>query len=205
MVMRANRQIPVVLILVALAGCAGGTQVDSVWKDPTAVGPKGNILIVGVSDSQSSRRIFEDTFTSTLTAAGNQASQSYPVIPNGREADKQAMTGMLREKGFDAILTARAVSVDKERIYTPGTTYFTPPPYYYTYWDFYSPATQAVSAPGYYTEETIVRVETNLYDADGKLIWTAASSTVKHDDMAEDIREFCETMTKQLEKSGLIK
>ncbi|HEX7879162.1 MAG TPA: hypothetical protein VF720_07110 [Candidatus Eisenbacteria bacterium] len=199
------RRLSAVLVVLAFVGCAGGTEVDSIWKDPTAVGPKGNLLIVGLSDNQTSRRMFEDALTSTLTAAGNQASQSYPVIPSGREADKQAMTGMLREKGFDAILTARAVSEDKEKIYNPEPEYFTPPSYYYSYWDFYSPATQAVSAPGYYTEETWVRVETNLYDADGKLIWTAATSTLKNGDMREEIHSLCATLTKQLEKSGLIK
>ncbi|MDZ4804689.1 MAG: hypothetical protein SGI90_07520 [Candidatus Eisenbacteria bacterium] len=203
--MRVDRLIATAIVLLGFVGCGGGTKVRNDWKDPTAVGPLGNILIIGVSDNQTSRRSFEDTFASTLTAHGNVATQSHPIIPGGHEADKVAISGMVREKGFDGILTTRAVSVGKEPVTRPGMTDYTPPNYYYSYWDFYSAAASAVSAPGYYSKETSVQVESNLYDAGGKLLWSARSPVIKHSSMNENILELSETLTTRLEKAGLIK
>jgi len=202
--MSMRKQFTSALMLLALIGCGGGAGVESIWKDPTAVGPKKNLLVVGLSDSQANRRTLEDNFTSTLTAHGNQASQSNPVVPSGREADKEAMTRVLREKGFDAVLTARAVAVDKDRADGSGSDYFAPPSFYYSYWDYYSPASAAVSAPGYYTADTFIRLETNLYDTGGKLIWTASTSSIEYGKLGEEMVTLADLLTTRLEKSGLI-
>lgn len=204
--MRKLLAIATAILTIGAVGCGGGTKVDNAWKDPTALKPLGNILIIGISDNQTNRRSFEDTFASTLTAHGNVATQSHPIIPSGREADKVAITAMVTEKGLDGILTARAVSIDKEPL-NPSSEKggITPPNHYYSYWDFYSTAAAAVSAPGYYGSETAVQVESNLYDASGKLVWSGRSETFKFIDMNKSLLASCESLTGRMEKAGLIR
>ena len=124
---------------------------------------------------------------------------------NARGNDlNNAMVAVCREKGFDAILTVRAVSVPKDHADDSGSGYFAPPSSYYSYWDYYSPAAAAVSAPGYYAAGTLVRLETNLYDTDGKLIWTGSTSAIEYARLGEEMRKLGEMLTSRLEKSGLI-
>ena len=204
--MQRIQTIATVILLAAAIGCGGGTSVDNAWKDPTAQKPLGNILIVGISDNQTSRRRYEDTFASTLTAHGNVATQSNPIIPSGREADKVAITAMVTEKSFDGILTARAVSTDKEPLAPLSEKGgITPPNHYYSYWDFYSTAASAVSAPGYYGTESATQIESNLYDASGKLVWSGRSESFKYSEMGKSLVASCESLTGRLEKAGLIK
>jgi len=64
-----------------ISGCAA-TQIIDQWTDPryTAASFK-RIVVIGVSEQTTIRRVFEDEFVAQLQAAGTDAVPSYKFIP----------------------------------------------------------------------------------------------------------------------------
>lgn len=63
---------------VLLAACST-FSVSNQWKDPSWPGPPaGNVLVMGITKSDTYRHVFEDTFAQQLQAAGVQAEQLLP-------------------------------------------------------------------------------------------------------------------------------
>ena len=153
------------------------TEIKSVWKDPSYSGHPRKIMVIGVSKSPVSRRIFEDEFVRQLEARGASAIASYTVLPDAKQNDQAAIAEKLASHGADTVLITRLVSKKTVQVYVPGTVYY--PPRYYGRWrDYYGYGYQAIYTPGYMAENEYALIETNLYDAaTDKLIWAASSQT----------------------------
>lgn len=192
-----------IFIALFLTACAT-TQLDSTWKDPSYQAHPGKIMVIGVAKSPGNRRIFEDEFVRRLNAWGTDAIASYTVLPDKEQNDQVAITEKMREQGADTVLITRLVSKKKVRVYMPGVTYF-PPPHYGTWPNYYGYGYQAMSTPGYMTENEYAVIETNLYDASNeKLIWAASSETVVSGSNYELIRSYIGIMVKAMAGQGLL-
>ena len=115
-----------------------------------------------------------------------------------------------RESSRDAVLVTRLVQVNKESQYVPGTTYvdsYWGSPYSRGgYYGHYSSSYAVVHDPGYVIENTIVQLETNIYDTETEaLIFAAASETLNPDSVSDAIQKFAKTMVGELMEQGLIK
>ena len=191
----------VALCLLVATSCSTTTLTAS-WKDPDYQGGKlEKILIIGIAKDEIIRRMFEDEFTSRLKARGTVASPSYSIIPSTEMLDKETVEAKIQDLGMDAVLVTRLVNTKKEKVYTPGTTYYTGGGWYGPYSRGYGYA----RSPGYYTEYEVFSLETNIYDAQtGKMIWSGLSDTVAGGSTASEIKEIIDIITKNLSANGLI-
>jgi hypothetical protein len=192
-----------IFITLLLAACAT-TQLDATWKDPSYQTHPGRIMVIGVAKSPLKRRIFEDEFVRQLNAWGTEAIASYRVLPDKEQNDHVVIAEKMREQGTDTVLITRLVSKKTVKGYVPGTIYFPPSPY--GKWpNYYGYGYQAITTPGYVTENEYAIIETNLYDANNeKLIWAATSETGVSGADPERVKSYIQTMMKAMGAQGLL-
>lgn len=116
------------LLLVAalLIGACASTSLVNQWKSPEFSGPPlRKVLVVGVTNQPSVRRVFEDEFAAALRVAGVQAVQSYTVIGQDGQAEQSVLEQAVGKAGADAVLVTRLVRREQQTQVTQGTY---PPP-----------------------------------------------------------------------------
>jgi len=160
------------------AGCAGATQLTTVWSDPAlAPLPLHRIMVIAVAGTPSSRRVIEDRFVAALRADGAVAEPSYMLVGD-QGLDSARTSAAMHRTGCDAVLVARIV--DQKTITTyhpPSPASFGPPWQYRLGWYGYFDLGYAYLGSAPFTHENqVVSFETNLYRVgDDRLVWSALS------------------------------
>jgi hypothetical protein len=73
-----------------------------------------NVLVVGISDDREVRNRFEDRFVTHLRGRGVQASASHSIVPDLTDLEgRDRILGAIYAEGIDAVLTVRAVRVER--------------------------------------------------------------------------------------------
>ncbi len=165
-----------VLALTALIISACATKPTAVWQEPSFTGSVDNILIIGVSESDSSRRLFEDTFVRDLSALQINSISSYKILPEVKNLTRENIESAIDGEKIDAVLVTQLLGIEDAEVYHPPVYY----PYSRSYYGYYSHS-MARAAPGYYAKYRIFKLETSLYDtATQKLIWSMQSDSIDH-------------------------
>ena len=193
------------LTIILLTGCSQ-TKVTSVWVDPEYQGDGiDNVFVVGVSKDGGLRRIFEDEFVALFKQRGVKATSSYRVLPDEDLRDEKKLDSKVEESGSDTILMTRVIDIRKDTQYIPPDYVYAPPVYYYGGWHGYYNRAYMVS-PGYTVEYETAVLETNLYDLKtDKLIWSARSDAPTDGKIGKHIKDFAQSIMKQLAEAKLIK
>ena len=129
-----------------------------------------------------------------------EAIASYTVMPT-QQLDENQFKQAVVDSGADAIIVMRPVSDEQEIRYVPGSY----PMAYNTYWGYYGWAYPVVYSPGYYQNDRIVGVETNIYDtSDGKLVWSGVSQTTNPKDAEKLVADTAKAVRNVMRKYGFI-
>lgn len=178
-------------LLTILAGlflwsCAPATRITGTWKNPEAEPQSYNkVMVVALSDNVRARQTVETDMQAQLQQRGVESTRSIDEFPPtmGQKGgpDVNQILSKVREQGYDAILTVALLDEETETRYVPGTYGYAPITRfgwygrfrgYYTYWY------PTIYDPGYYTEEKIYFLETNLYDVTSEqLLWSAQTES----------------------------
>ena len=194
--------IPILAVLVFVAGCAS-TTLQSEWRDPAySAGPFRKIFVIGLSARDvTARRVFEDVMVSRLIAAGVQAVPAWQYVNGEGQAPEGVNSGAVESTGADAVLMARLVAIDKQisvnPVMVPGPAYGWYGPYagWYSGWYAY-PSVQ---------QYDVVYVETTLFDTKTKrLVWSGTSRTVDPASVQQEAPGFADTIIGALQKAGLL-
>jgi hypothetical protein len=161
-----------------LAACASTPNLTASWRDPALSGPlPGKLIVVGVTQSDAARRIFEDGFAQGLRSAGRDAVASHTLAGESGQISNERMKEAIVASGAAGVLTARVARVDQKVDVVPGV----PPPYMGRgYYGWYGSA-WAMSQPEVmqYQEATI---ETTLWDVKSdRVVWTGTTRTTETD------------------------
>ena len=171
-----------VSIAVAIAAVSCGTQTSLVqrWSEPSYVGKPGEkMMIVALAQNERNAKTWEDAFGQALKTVKVQPIAGTSVIPFGSAPDSSTFRSAVHNAGANLLAVTRLVDVEKEQVYVPGSTYYTPAPAYYGYYGYYYSSWGMASTPGYYETQHVYKVETNLYDvATEKLVWSGLTETV---------------------------
>ena len=190
----------IVYLGILMSGCAS-TKVGETWVSETHTGgPVSDVLVIGVTDQETIRRVYEDKFVQQLSAIGVDAVSSADAlaIHAGNKVEKEDVLEVVRKYGNDAVLITHLVSEEKKEVYHP-------PRYYGGYYDYYDYAYDFSYQQGYYTTDTIIRLETNLYDVQTeKPIWSGQSRTWNPSSDEKLIDEVIETVIKSMQESNLL-
>ena len=82
--------------------------------------------------------MFEDRFAGELQTRGNNAFQSYTIIPFEQLRDKELVKSKIRSSGADTVLISRLVDTKTIESYNPGMIYSCSADSYYDWWGYYA-------------------------------------------------------------------
>jgi hypothetical protein len=194
--------IVVVFVGVLLNACAS-TKLSQTWVDESFKGKTvSNVLVIGIADDDSKRRLFESTFVQQLKAVGIAAVSSADVIPipANKKLEKETILQVINKFNNDAVLITHVAGIDSSLSYQravvgTGVGYYGH--YRYTY--------GRVIVPSRVTSHKKICLKTNLYDAESeKLIWSGQSQSRKPDYIRQLIDEVIELVVKDMQKNKLL-
>jgi hypothetical protein len=182
--------VALVLASILLAAACASTQVTKTWTSP-GFDKKSvkKILVLGISQNDLIRRIYEDTFAVELEKLGYKAISGYLWVADALHLDKDAVIARMKTEGVTNVIVTRIVSSKEVATYTGPTVAVGVgyggysgfgPPYYGSWSMYYSTSYAAVMDPAYTTINEVVTLETNFYDGaktDDALVWSGESAT----------------------------
>jgi hypothetical protein len=187
----------------ALAACAS-TPFRSTWRAPE----EGSFAIAGVkmvalyaSDVEATRRNAEEAMASEINARGGKGIAAYSILDSESGQDRAKVFEILRQAGMEKALVMRAAARERDA--------FRPYPWigsrFGSYWGSYGWGWGVVYEPAYGYPETVVSIETRLYDvATDRLMWAAVSQSRNPSDVIELVRKLAGDALRQMETEGLI-
>ena len=205
--------------LIILVSCSPGTTITGSWKDPSASGYK-DFFVTVLTHNLGARSVIEHDIATKLRSKDVKVTQSLEIFPSNvkfeNEAERKAAVEKVQSLGYDAIITVSLVKKAEETRYVPGTTQYAPmnygfgtgyngAGYYGSFGGYYNYGYSTYSTRGYYEEDKIYFVESNLYDAKTtKLMWSAQSKTFNPSDITSASSDFAWSMVDRLKKDKLV-
>jgi len=197
--------------ILVLGGCGSSTKLTNVWTDPTMQSNSlKKLMVIGVAQNPSTRRMFEDTFAAALQKQGVQAMSSYAVLP-GEIRDSMAVRDAVLKSGCDGVFVTRLVDQKTVDTYYPPTATYVGTPYYGGYYGgyygYYSSSYSMMMSPGYTVENQVIHLETNLYRvSDSKLVWAALSESWLEEasDKSSEISPYVQVLVGGLAESKVV-
>jgi hypothetical protein len=199
--MRVSFAAATVIALVGVAACVAPTNLTASWKAPGTTQVRfTKVFVAAQSPDMTRRRAMEDILVKRI---GN-ATPSYSVLTEEDIKDVDRVKAKVAAGGFDGAVVVRFVGTEKQTTYVPGTAYWGPAPYggMYGYWGY---GWGAAYSPGYLTTDTVVTLESNIYDvAKDSLIWSSRSETISPSSINELMQSVIETTVREMRKQKVL-
>ena len=183
-----------------LAACSTA-QVKDTWKDPAFTGPRASqVLVVGVLKGEANRRVFEDSFSRALSAAGSRGIASYPILnPVTEGITNLRLIDAMKQANADVVLVTRVLRVRRDVIVTPGFGYtgF----YGRGYGGWYGGAMSAPDVDVY----DVLTVESTLWNISAdKPIWSGTSEVTEPGSVAKATDDLAKALIARMKADGVI-
>ena len=196
------------IALFALSACnKTKTSIPLSWRNPAIDNTVfKKLFVIGVGEDEVGRRLFEDTFASSLAEQGTTAQASWGSLPQSTQLTEEQIRGAIDGGNFDGVLITRLLGVDQSQQYVPPSTHTVPTAYHgYGYYGYYGTSYAVVHEPGYFKTNTTFRLETNLYSvATSDLVWSGQSETLNPESLSDVIDSMTLAVAKKLKAEKLI-
>lgn len=188
----------------AATGCATGPTLQDSWRDPDFKGPPlRKVLVVGISRSDTQRRIFEDTFTAGLVAMGSNGSVSYQLLPETGAIPEGRIQEAARKIGADALLTARVLRVEQRISVTPGQPLPMRSGFNRGFNSWYGSAW--ATTPPDVRQYELVTIESSLWDLrTDRVVWTGTSQTTQTSNVERLSDQLAKLLVGQMKTDGVL-
>ncbi|MCB0771634.1 MAG: hypothetical protein KDC00_14635 [Flavobacteriales bacterium] len=201
--MNTRNIIGTIALCLAITSCTS-TKIVTEWRDPAVSIEQGSfnkVLHIALIKDEATRRAAEDKMVSLSNGHGMV---SYNYLGNNVEAlNNEGANDKLIADGIDGVVIMRLVDVAKEQTYVPGNTM---PAYYASPYGYYGYAAPMYYDPGYVQTDVTYMVETNVYSTrQGKLIWTATTSTMNPADVTSAVGEIVTVIHNQMRDEGFMR
>lgn len=201
-----------ITFLALVVGCKSATDFTGTWKNDNAKASEINtILVTALTSRVNARQTAEDDLAKALQSLGYKTVKSLDVMPpkftEGKEPDKEALFAKIQETNADAILTVALIHEETDSRYTGRTTPYAPMQfgYYGNFWGYYNAWYPTLFSTGYYEEDQVYFIETNLYDASSQeLLWSGQSQTYNPGSLARFSKEFANVAVNEMTKAGVL-
>ncbi len=199
------------LTSILLASCAN-TKISQSWVEPDNKKSYGDLLIIGIAESEQNRRAYESHFVDDLRAMGIEAEASYKLIKSNEKIDRDTVAKAIDGLNIDGVIVTHLVAVDEETVYRPSTGSMYGGygvgyggGYYGGLYSYYPHVNSYVNNPGYYTTHETYTLETNLYDVESEeLVWSARSRSFAPESVQEVIVDLTNLLIQDLKDKNLI-
>jgi hypothetical protein len=178
----------------------------STWKSPEAattslVGKKVATLVIAEEDGL--RVAGEEALARELEARGIPAIATYRIVPKPELATADRAKPWFERAGIQGVVAVRPISKDKVREYSPATWTSS---YYSSFWNYYGYGWGAYYSPGIDRTDTVVVVETLVFDmASNGLVWASVTQTTNPKELQPFISDLARATIKEMQKQGLAK
>jgi hypothetical protein len=178
----------------------------STWKSPEAattslVGKKVATLVIAEEDGL--RVAGEEALARELEARGIPAIATYRIVPKPELATADRAKPWFERAGIQGVVAVRPISKDKVREYSPATWTSS---YYSSFWNYYGYGWGAYYSPGIDRTDTVVVVETLVFDmASNGLVWASVTETTNPKELQPFISDLARATIKEMQKQGLAK
>jgi hypothetical protein len=206
-----NVSLSALVLLAAAAGaCSSDMKMVRSWVDPDM--PKGSvkkIFVLGVTDQGTLRKWFEDTCVSTLKDLKYEAVPGYTLVSDLSNVDKDQVKAQLQQQGFTHVLVTRVVHREDVEQYHPPT-YMTVgyggyPGYYGGWYPYMSMGYSTVASPGYVTTQTVLSVESNLYELNTeKMVFTGLTQAYSSEDPQSTVNQYLHSLFYEMRGKGVL-
>lgn len=207
------KKIVFILGILVLTACSSTRLVDS-WKNKEiAVFRPQKLLVIGMTENLTARKIFEEKLKEQFINRGINAYESSMALDQSFTASKRSeeeiemMKEELLQQGFDAIVITAVVGIDDKTIrrsghYTFGYNWwYRFGPYFYRFQDIYY-------TPDYYEDYKVFHIETSIYnisgDEDESLVWVGTFNIVDPVNITSTVNDYVARIIGQLERENLI-
>ena len=195
------KKIIVLLLCGVAASCATTNLMDS-WKDAELNHSFQHPMIIGVSDSQQTRQLYEKYFVAELKKHNITATPSYTLISSKQKINREIVVSAIKDKDIDAVLVSYLISADaevKHRDSILNTGYSADV-------DSNQVSATIISNRGQSRDEEIVVLKNDLYDVKSKsLAWSAQTKSVGPESIDQVVREVTEILIKQMLSDRVLK
>ncbi len=211
--MKKIKELTIALLAVCcIMACGSSTSITASYKSPeiTKVAYK-KVFISALTSNVSARQTVETELGRYLGTKGIDHVRSLDVFTpeshtSGQDKDKDVVMQKIKSTGCDGILTVALQKKETETRWVQGSSY----PvggygYYGTFGAYYSYGYNSFYSQGYYENDKIYFLETNIYDvATEKLVWSAQSKTYNPSSLESFLEEYEVAIQDQLVKDGLV-
>ncbi len=206
------KKLALILSILIVSACSSTRLVDS-WKNEeiTSFNPQ-KLLVMGVTDNLTARKIFESKLTTAFRKRGISAFESSEIFDNSftnsekTEVEIDHMIDRLKDNGYDAVIISVVKGVEDNRNYRDG--YYTVNSHWRRFGRYYYRFQDVYYNPGYYNDFKTYHVETSIFnvkEADQRsLVWVGSLDIVDPKDITQTVNEYVHKIVRQLEKETLI-
>ncbi|ARS36529.1 hypothetical protein [Pontibacter actiniarum] len=201
-----------VLILACSWGCTPSTRITGTWKNPEVESRSyDKVVVAALTDNIRARQTVETDMQNQLQQRGITATRSIDLFPptvSRSGPDVNLLLQKVKDQHYGAILTVALLDEETDTRYVPGGYGYTPMTRYgwygrfrgyYTYWY------PTLYDPGYYTEEKVYFLETNLYDTETeRLLWSAQSKSYSPASLRKASETLAELTVAQMARESII-
>jgi len=195
------KNIVLLLLCVICVSCASTSLVLS-WKDPENNKSYHHLMIIGVSDSQQTRRIYENYFASELKKKNIAATPSYTLISSKETINRDTVLKAIQGTTIDAVLVTYLVSTDtqvsvQESLLNPS---------YSGSADDNLISATLISNRGRTNSSEVIGLKSDLYDVQAQtLVWSVQTKTVAPESIDSTVTEVTQLLIKELFKDNILK
>jgi hypothetical protein len=204
----------IIVIILLLQACSPGIRVTNSWKNPTPDSPGKKykaIFITALTDNQFARDMFEENLAEAAQVRGYTTTRSgllfTPTFTQKLIPSKEQILQKVQESNCDAIFTVALVNKEDLARYVQGEVN-TAPSYgwYGSFGGYYGTIAGPIYTPGYYTNDRVYYLVSNLFDAKTeKILWSVRTEAYNPSSIEKFSKEYTATIIKQLERDGIIK
>ncbi len=156
-----------------------------------------HVVAVAVVASETQQRVAEDALVARASRV--KITPAYQVMSPADRGSVERAREVLTGLGIDGAIVVQLIGVDQEQTYVAGS--MVPGGFYGRYGGSWA----GVYSPGYVVTDTVVRIETSLYDVkEGRLLWTALSETMNPSTLDDLIEEIVVAARTELAEQGLL-
>lgn len=190
------------LFLCLLIAACSNTKVTSSWLEAEPAKPYKHPMIIAISDSQQTRRIYENHFVSELKKQGITATPSYTLINSKQEMNRDTVINAVAGTKIDAVLMTYLVAADRENRHHDSPLN----PGYSGSADTNQVSATMITTRGRTSTTEIIGLKNDLYDvASHKLIWSTQTRTVAPESIDSVIIEVTALLIDQLQDDDILK
>ncbi|HEX8517955.1 MAG TPA: hypothetical protein VF868_17295 [Bacteroidia bacterium] len=196
------------LLAACFSGCSPSTSITGSWKSPTTSKQYKRILVAAFTANTIARATLENDMTGALKKHITvlKSIDEFPPTVSNSDSSKSVILDKMKGR-VDAILSVSIISQETETRYVQGGRPYDPLyySYYNDFWGYYSYRYPSFYNPGYYEQNKVYFIETNLYDAENeKLIWSAQSKTYTPDHLEPFSKEFANIIVAKMQSDKII-